>query len=882
MSRVALSILDTYKVRWNIPTVVRDVVQNFFDAAGCLAAVRIEIDRKRHRVHIEGPVAFDLDLLRYIGGTTKSDAGLRTAGGFGEGFKICALVLLRDHHVELHTGAGDWQMRATFQDVHGEGGRFIGRELCYDVEPLAPPLAGSFLTLTGVPGPLLAGFSKAAELFHDPQNPKLDRPFFVDAERGIALYHSHRARRGEVYYRRQLRGGLAFSAGGALTVAFDDRLPELDGDRDRRTLPSVLPVLRHLCARLPDTELLRLLGHLRPYWTGKNSLLRIALREAARRALTLEPPRRYVAEVQSQQALGQQARRLGYKVVLPEFAGLGVPTVASLFAIRSLPRDPTPTEARRIALIGELYHALTGKPPMRLPTKIVEGPPEQGYHRFEANAFAAPALAAGFAEGISYGLALAARPANHTLKATTGDRLTDLLGGAIRNLARLDDYRSRWDAADDGDEAAAEAVRSARDLEVKPDYRNRTPILQVLIFAPPGWPLDALKERIRAAARCEQTLFWITHVALIDAQHARLAEAHGVLTVRIGDERLAPRRGSRVGFYVRTYPQEDGSEDLLPSFEDLRLALRKGWLRVAKAERRYEPPWLVRGKTLDRRHRERHDPEGLRRERLLAELKQLCRDAVPSERYGPRISALTAFLEGAVADQPLDLWKAIIQERLPSLLAVAEALAATVEAIRKDENKTPWSHLTRAEKAWLAGRPLPEVQAELALNFRTEVDFEAGATTAAAHLPTQVAGTVCYAATAAFINALGKEASLEAALDQARATLATAIAFAEGWQPPKPEHPDIPVSYDTFYSDLDRHLHPEKDLERVRKNVFGFPKVEAAVEAAWATARAAGLPDRAGAEAALAACLDAARDFEPDELERGIRQATLAMQSRDR
>ena len=41
MSIHRLSLLDTYKVRWDAPTVVRDVVQNFFDAAGSLDQVRI-------------------------------------------------------------------------------------------------------------------------------------------------------------------------------------------------------------------------------------------------------------------------------------------------------------------------------------------------------------------------------------------------------------------------------------------------------------------------------------------------------------------------------------------------------------------------------------------------------------------------------------------------------------------------------------------------------------------------------------------------------------------------------------------------------------------------------------------------------------------------
>jgi hypothetical protein len=46
--------------------------------------------RRRGRGEIRGHAVFDIDLLAHIGATTKTSG--RTAGGFGEGFKICALI----------------------------------------------------------------------------------------------------------------------------------------------------------------------------------------------------------------------------------------------------------------------------------------------------------------------------------------------------------------------------------------------------------------------------------------------------------------------------------------------------------------------------------------------------------------------------------------------------------------------------------------------------------------------------------------------------------------------------------------------------------------------------------------------------------------------
>lgn len=68
---LSLSILDTYKVKWDRWTVVRDVVQNFFDEVETFEQIKIEVDKRGKRVRIEGPASFDLDYIRYVGATSK-------------------------------------------------------------------------------------------------------------------------------------------------------------------------------------------------------------------------------------------------------------------------------------------------------------------------------------------------------------------------------------------------------------------------------------------------------------------------------------------------------------------------------------------------------------------------------------------------------------------------------------------------------------------------------------------------------------------------------------------------------------------------------------------------------------------------------------------
>ena len=139
---VRLAILDTYGVSWSRETFARDLLQNFFDAAPDFRDVALDVHDVRPgegTVEIRGPVAFDVDLLAYIGATTKTTG--KTAGGFGEGFKICALVGVRDLGLAMTAGVGAHALEVVLDPVP------LGRELCYRLTPLDPPLAGSFVRL---------------------------------------------------------------------------------------------------------------------------------------------------------------------------------------------------------------------------------------------------------------------------------------------------------------------------------------------------------------------------------------------------------------------------------------------------------------------------------------------------------------------------------------------------------------------------------------------------------------------------------------------------------------------------------------------------------------------------------------------------------------
>jgi hypothetical protein len=124
-----LNLLENYGVSWNTEKVSRDVLQNFFDANGqTLDGVDIqtriyEVEDengkavKRGTVIISAPQDYDWRELIHFGGTTKKH-DTSAAGGFGEGLKIGAFVLLRDSGaISVKAAARDWELSYYFDEL---------------------------------------------------------------------------------------------------------------------------------------------------------------------------------------------------------------------------------------------------------------------------------------------------------------------------------------------------------------------------------------------------------------------------------------------------------------------------------------------------------------------------------------------------------------------------------------------------------------------------------------------------------------------------------------------------------------------------------------------------------------------------------------------
>jgi hypothetical protein len=131
-----LNLLETYGVNWDLEKVSRDSVQNFFDANGqtldgvdIQTAIEEKADSKTGyqikvgKVRIQAPQDYDWRELIHFGGTTKQDSET-SVGGFGEGLKIAAFVLLKDHGAkQVKAASRDWELDYYFDSVASEAYR---------------------------------------------------------------------------------------------------------------------------------------------------------------------------------------------------------------------------------------------------------------------------------------------------------------------------------------------------------------------------------------------------------------------------------------------------------------------------------------------------------------------------------------------------------------------------------------------------------------------------------------------------------------------------------------------------------------------------------------------------------------------------------------
>lgn len=498
--------------------------------------------------------------------------------------------------------------------------------------PADQALAGSFVEIRRADAALRRAFGCVRDEFRHPTNPKLAKPVFVDEATGVGIYLSPNRHYGDVFYRKQRRGRVRFAEGGALTFAMDARVPDLEGDRDRRDLSAVTPLVRAVSALVPDAALADLVRRLRSSWGRGHAILTLLLRECGTRGLRLDFPPRWVARSKDYRhhALVDHADRAGLLLGVRHLALAGCPTAAARFGADERLREPTPVEGARIALLGQLFADLAGRPCPARTARVVELENRYGSEHARRSTARLPArlLAGSAREAVAPLLARLAKVGHRFGTADAALFLTFLLEGALRQPDRIDAFIRSWDeAALDPHRVLASHPFGARMLDEvprEPDLGDA--IVSAVVLVPSGLPgARELAERIAARVIARGGSPLVTVVGVDSVREAlRSCAVGGLPCVQIRDRIVGASPRARAAYAARIGP----AGEIWPSEQQIDEVLTEVMARALRANERRPGSSVLpvrlreRGRRALLRHLRRHDPEGHRDELLMERLAE--------------------------------------------------------------------------------------------------------------------------------------------------------------------------------------------------------------------------------------------------------------------
>lgn len=229
-----LNLHDTYDVQRDLSKVVRDFLQNFYDSLPSERfdeEVEIDVNRRSKIVTIRGPGQFDLDYLLRIGASTKSHAHDQYAGGFGEGFAIATLVIMRDYPVSVVARVGVSIAEFFFAGVMMKDQDI--RDLCCRIKDndAGDVAAGNEVVIRNCPSAVMQAFEEGRKYFRYDGNPLFGKILGKKPEAGVYVYRSTLGD-GSIFYGRQRRAAFELP----FIICHDRSFEDIGWDRDRSDL----------------------------------------------------------------------------------------------------------------------------------------------------------------------------------------------------------------------------------------------------------------------------------------------------------------------------------------------------------------------------------------------------------------------------------------------------------------------------------------------------------------------------------------------------------------------------------------------------------------------------------------------------------------------
>ena len=192
------AVTTAWGVSWDEGLIARDLMQNFFDAN------RDQLDQIVVQEHgadvvISAPASFQLERLFYLG----SEKGEDDVGHYGEGFKVAAACLLRDHAVTpiALSGRDVAVLRISDRTV-------ADTQMCpieYDFYQSDREVSGTVLVLPGCSRKLIEALKQGLTHFFYDRNPLLGAKLWSSGQGDFCIYEST-SKCGHIFYRKLKRG----------------------------------------------------------------------------------------------------------------------------------------------------------------------------------------------------------------------------------------------------------------------------------------------------------------------------------------------------------------------------------------------------------------------------------------------------------------------------------------------------------------------------------------------------------------------------------------------------------------------------------------------------------------------------------------------------
>lgn len=271
---ISLNIILDYPVKWSKYKVLRDFIQNFYDAltwGNFNKGFSYQLYPENTLTLTSENTGFSYEWLLHMGASTKRESPEKYAGYFGEGFKVAALCALRDFGWRVRLSSQDWLLEVTTSKLVVDDN--ILESLAYRLELLPICSSNTVMAISNIDDNGFEIFKAALYSFYYPQNPLIGATLWENEDASIC-YRTINKKPGHypTSYGNFLGDGIVFGsyqALGSLSIPIVFSLHNYSiKDRDREFVSEidVVNIVTGVVQLVPPEVALIVLPYFKKYW----------------------------------------------------------------------------------------------------------------------------------------------------------------------------------------------------------------------------------------------------------------------------------------------------------------------------------------------------------------------------------------------------------------------------------------------------------------------------------------------------------------------------------------------------------------------------------------------------------------------------------------